>query len=642
MFQRILRLLVTVVVFAASAHAQYAANTKIANGVPPRQTNSPIPLPAADETWLLARSKHFDFISSTDEKRTRAVAAELETLASALTQVDSTFRAPSTAPVRVFLFARPRESQPYFEMLMNRRAAEVSSAFVSQRDGGSMVINQESMLINQDYRWLGGDRTPFHELVRYFMESSDAHTPLWLEEGIAECFSNAKINRGSISAGEPIFKNIVILAKRTRIPPRELFNVGRESGIYKVAENRSLFYAESWAIVDWLVQTSRENGAGFYAFVHDLSHGVSVEVALQARYHRSLRDVDWTLSRYSSPALSPYSSPQRSTWTITIPVQANDTPVIVEPLDRASTLYELGHLLAGMQELPADAERHYRAALDANPQHARTLAGLASLRYAAGKYAEAFSLFDRAVAADPNDVELALDYAEALMRDQIGAPAQSSDATDDDEIRRFRKARSLVQRSLTHRGDAAFPTGRAIGDLGTTYRVENDVAPGIVALEEACKLLPDRTDFALHLLAMYRRSGNRAKADPLFARLEAIHKPQVSLDARAEIERAELMRANALTSEQHFAEAAEIVQELAANTSDANARRDYEKQAAELTRVADENRQVDAFTEIVAQVNAGKYREAIKALNEFLPTATDPDIVRDAKKLQQELATWKP
>jgi tetratricopeptide (TPR) repeat protein len=363
---------------------------------------------------------------------------------------------------------------------------------------------------------------------------------------------------------------------------------------------------------------------------------------MQARYHRSLRDVDWALSRYSSAQRStwtitiPITIP-RSTWTITIPVQAVDTPVVVEPLDRASTLYELGHLLAAMQALPADAERHFRAAIDANPKHARSLAGLALLRFAVGTYGEAFLLFDRAVAADPNDVELALDYAEALMGDQIGAQAQNSD----DEITRFRKARSLVQRSLTQRGDAGFPAGRAIGDLGATYDVENDVEPGIVALEEACRLLPDRTDFALHLLAMYRRAGNRAKADPLFARLEATHKPQVSLDARAEIERAEVMRANALTSEQHFAKAAEIVRELAANTSDANARRDYEKQAAELTGV-DENRQVEAFNDIVAQVNAGKYREAIKALNEFLPTATDPDIVRDAKKLLQELATWRP
>ncbi|HXH37506.1 MAG TPA: tetratricopeptide repeat protein, partial [Thermoanaerobaculia bacterium] len=638
MLQRILVVLLPVVVFgASSAHAQYVPPVakNITNDGTLRQTNGPIPLPAADETWLLARSKHFVFISSADEKRTRMVDLELEKLASALTQVDSTFGAPSATPTRIFLFTRRRESEPYFEILMNRRDPEVSSVFVSRPDGGSMLINQESMLINQEYRWLGGDRTPMRDLMHYLMQTGDGHAPLWLEVGITECFSNATIRRGSIAAGEPVPKHVWTLARARRIPPPELFDVVRESDTYKVPVSQSVFYAESWAIVDWLIRNSPENGAAFFAFVHDLSHGVPVEAALEARYHRSLRDVDWAFSRSAFP--------RRSAWTITIPAKAIDTAVVFEPLDRASTLYELGHLLAGVTELSAEAERHFRAALDANPRHASSLAGLASLRYLAGKYGEAWPLFDRAVAADPNDVEIALAYAEALMQGEAGAPAQASDtAGDDDDILRFRKARSLVQRALAHRGDSGFPTGRAMGDLGTTYGVESDVAPGIVALEEACKLLPDRTDFALHLLAMYRRSGNRAKADLLFAQLEAAHKPQVSLDARAVIERAELMRANSLTQQQRFDEAAVVVHELAANTSDASARHDLEAQAAELTRVAARNRQIDAYARIIAQVNAGKYRDAIKALSEFLPTASDADIIRDARKLQKQLEAWKP
>src|SRR4051812_41054039 len=98
---------------AATAHAQFVP--PVLKGIKgdgtPRQTNGPIPFPAADEKWLLARSKHFVFISSADEKRTRSVAAELETLASALTQVDSTFSAPTATPTRVILFTR-RDAPP--------------------------------------------------------------------------------------------------------------------------------------------------------------------------------------------------------------------------------------------------------------------------------------------------------------------------------------------------------------------------------------------------------------------------------------------------------------------------------------------------------------------------------------------------
>jgi hypothetical protein len=191
---------------AAAAHAQFVA--PVLKGIKgdgtPRQTNGPIPFPAADEKWLLARSKHFVFISSADESRTRSVAAELETLASALTQADSTFSAPAATPTRVILFTRRRESRPYFDMLLNRRDANVSGVFVAQREGGSM-------LINQDYSWQGGDRAPLHELIHYLMQSGDAHAPLWLEEGIAEYFSNATIRARSISAGEPMSSHIAVL-----------------------------------------------------------------------------------------------------------------------------------------------------------------------------------------------------------------------------------------------------------------------------------------------------------------------------------------------------------------------------------------------------------------------------------------------
>ena len=91
-FSRALLPLAALISSAAHAQSVPPVAKGIKNDVSPRQTNAPIPLHAAGETWRLARSKHFVIISSTDDKRTRAVIEELETLASVLTQIDSAFR----------------------------------------------------------------------------------------------------------------------------------------------------------------------------------------------------------------------------------------------------------------------------------------------------------------------------------------------------------------------------------------------------------------------------------------------------------------------------------------------------------------------------------------------------------------------
>src|SRR5258708_36932959 len=193
---------------AFAGRPQNAPPVKVSKGDGlPRQPAAAIPFPAANERWFRARPKHFVFISSADENRTRAIAAELETLAAALTKVDATFSTSSEPPTRVIVFTNPRESRPYFDMLRDRPNSGVSGVFVSQREGGTMLINDGSTC-------RGGDRPPLHELVHDLLESGGARIPLWLDEGLAAYFSNATIRRGSASAGEPLRNHLGTLRHR--------------------------------------------------------------------------------------------------------------------------------------------------------------------------------------------------------------------------------------------------------------------------------------------------------------------------------------------------------------------------------------------------------------------------------------------
>lgn len=597
------RSLVLALLLAVSAQAQDVFVPPVLKGVKGagsgRRSNKPIPFPAVDEQWILARSKHFVFVSSAGEGRTRETAAGLETLAAALTQMSPHFSS-TTADTHVFLFSRHREAQPYFDLLVGRENAHVTGMFVSQNDRGSM-------LMETGYGF-GPDRTPFHELVHYLMNSGGSRPPLWIEEGIAEYFSNAQLRKAAIYAGQPVPVHLQALQRHSLIPLQELFSVARESDLYNLPEAQRMFYAESWAAVEWLI---RMNHTVFDDFLRDIQEGKPVEQALRSRYHKSLDEMqhafDVTVSRPS--------------FGMTLPVPNADTTVSITPLKRADLLYELGSFLANIEDGRMNAERHFREALVVDPAHARSLAALGE--------------FDKAIAADPTDARIYLDYAESLLGKQLGPLAESEEPPAED-VAPFRKARALAQKAIELGGDP----GRGYGDIGTSYIIEkdSDITPGIEALEKSHSLLPGRLDYAVHLFAMFRRIGDRAKADALFDVLDRARNPQVAYSMRATMLRVELGRANVLVQQQKLDEAVAVIRDLAANTSDADAKNDLLHQAEAIAQAAATNREIEVYNQAVAEVNRGDYKKAMKTLNQLLTTATDAGVIRDAKKLQTQLA----
>ena len=560
-----------------------------------RHARGPIPFPDPKEAWIRVRTPHFDIISSAGEKRTREMAEHLETLAAALNPVQPRLRMTEVS-TRVFLFTRRRESQPYFDLLLNTDHAAATGVYVSQKSRGSMLIDASSFR---------SDRTPYHELIHELVSSSETRPPLWLEEGLAEYFSNVDIGNGVIRAGTPIREHMALLERGHLMPLRELFTIAHESE----AGMQPGFYAESWAAVDWLM---RANRAAFYDFLDDLEHGATVDAALKSRYGKSVDDLQRNIDSYGRS--------MRPLFAMKIPVENAAAAINVAPIDRAELLYQLGNFLSSVEDSNNDMQRHYLAALEANPHHARTLGALGR--------------FDDAIAADPNDAELYLMYAETLMESQLGSVAESTETSDTD-VAPFRKARALAEKAVAIHAD-----GRALGDLGTSYVVEKDaaLAPGIEALEKAHALLPARNDFTMHLFAFYRRLGDRARADPLLAQLERARSAQVAFAAHSVILRVELARANALVQQQKLPEAAAVVRDLAANTPDPDGRKDLERQAAEIDRVAEINKQISEYNHAISLVNSGRYREASKALDALLQTAKDPGVIRDAQKLQKQLA----
>lgn len=561
-----------------------------------RQVKTPIAFPAEDERWVRVRSEHFDILSSATQEKTRGIAEELERLTVALTQTNARFRR-SSVPTRVFVFERRKESQPYFDLLVGREKTPVTGLFIRYEGGGTMIIDSER-------RWKG-DRTPLHELVHDLLRQSDLVPPMWIEEGLAEYFSNTLQVKGEVRAGRRIEEHVKLLRGRVIIPLDEMFSMTIQSE----AATRPHFYAQSWAAVHWLMQLDRSR---IYDFLGDLERGASVADALQRNYRRTLKELEYAIRNVGGDSV------------VRIPVPADELKTDAVELSRADILFALGRFLSHISGAETERDRHYQAALEADPNHAHALA-------ATGE-------FERAAAADPRNPEILLDYAETMMTMAVGPFAQVFEAEPEDEPA-FRKARELVARSLALTG---VDEGRARGLLGTTYAVEADVAPGIPHLEHANELLPARVDFALHLYSMYLATGARAKADALYERAFArARDKQVIFAAKNTLLRAETDRANVLARSGRYDEAAAVVRALASSTPDGMARSDLERQADQLASIGAINTHIARYNEAVSLSNAQRVREAIKVLDDLLAVAEDQIVIRDATKLRNELLKRK-
>ena len=124
-------------------------------------------------------------------------------------------------------------------------------------------------------------RTVQHEGFHQYMNRVSDHTPpIWFNEGMAEYFETATIRRGRMTPGDPVTGNLVTLARRDLewvplaelvvMPPRD-FQQG----------DVGLHYAESWAVVHYLLHSDRKSRQVLLSYFDALLAGASAAEAAE-------------------------------------------------------------------------------------------------------------------------------------------------------------------------------------------------------------------------------------------------------------------------------------------------------------------------------------------------------------------------
>jgi len=570
-------------------------------------------LPRANEKWITLRVDEFEIISNASPAATTDIAENLLRMRAAVGQVTQ-LNVRSTLPTKVFIFGSERSFAPYRDLAFQRKAENITGVFLGGDTGNFILLQSGSPR--------GVDAVVYHELTHYFVKNTVAGLPVWAGEGLAEYYSTFQISGDDVQIGLPVTEHVRWLRSEKLIPLNELFAVDHDSPIYNETSRRGVFYAESWALMHYLMDDN-ERRAQFARFLGLVGAHKPLQEAFETAFATTYAKMEQDLRAYVRRYAFNYSKYSLS--QLTVP----DVPK-PEPLTYAAYVYQLGDLVAHSDPDSGPlAEQFLGEALKADPANAGAHADLGWLHDLAGRAQDAEAAYQRAVQLGSSDPQIYLLYGSSIIRRLAKTGARPSNEE-------LVKTRRLFERSA----QLAPQSARAWAGIGATYVGSTDPsAPGIAALQKSLALTPGDEEAAFNLVQLYAREGRRADAVKLIDRVIAPAGDRDLLTrAREALVMADLHDMESLANEGKVKEALVIARAALEKTTNPALVEHLRSTIASMETWDAADSAANALNDAVAKANGGKYAEALAIVDGLLPSITDPDILEKAKQFRDQVA----
>jgi tetratricopeptide (TPR) repeat protein len=376
----------------------------------------------AKAPWFEVQSRHFRVTGDADTKQLRRIAVDLEEIRQQFLTVFPK-KAASPVPTTVIVFRNAKSFRLFFE------PRDAAGGVYADLDRNYIALNA-----GEKRR-----RNVYHDYIHTLI--GDNVLPLWLREGLAEYYGSIENERYSfgesrtLQIGYPIYSHEKLLRDRFFLPVNELFAMTDDSPAYAENDRKSVFLAESWALVHML------NTPGFEDLLKrllellvdknpvwesfDAVYGVEPSL-LESRlkdYIKTSRAGGWTYTRI--PYCLCDSKPNDWLQFNFDRTQSYVKDLGERKLTEAEVRFYIGDLLLHSGSLQ-EAGAYLEDALQLAPQFAAPHASLAVLRIRQGNYDEAKEHIERALALGSDNPLPYLFYAR-LIRQQVPASSELSE-----------------------------------------------------------------------------------------------------------------------------------------------------------------------------------------------------------------------
>jgi tetratricopeptide (TPR) repeat protein len=200
-----------------------------------------------NQGWTEVRSPHFVVSTNAGQKEGRRIADQFEQIRGLFHAAFANLRVDPAQPVLILAAKNENTMKMLLPEDWEVKGHVHPAGLYQQGDDKHYVILQLD----------SGRKNPFHALYHEYthalMHLNFTGLPLWLDEGIAEFYGNSQLGETESRIGTIDETHLYILGQNKLLPIETLLNVEHGSPYYNEANPASVFYAESWALVHYLM-----------------------------------------------------------------------------------------------------------------------------------------------------------------------------------------------------------------------------------------------------------------------------------------------------------------------------------------------------------------------------------------------------
>ncbi len=267
----------------------------------------PVPSLAAPETaWREIHSTHFTVITDAGERKGREVALRFEQMRAVFNGLLSKERLQESIPLTILALSNDKS---YFQAapLYKGQPIDVPGFFLTGEDQDFITLN-----LAEEEPW----RAVAHDFSLMLLKYNYPPAQAWFDEGLAQYFSSIHVDdRQAQIGGEPALLPAVrdellenhdphaprslteVLNSQEWMPLPALFATKPDALSSGHGAPRALFYAESWAVMRYLLHENKLPETGTY-LDSVLNHNLSVEDAVQKAYGVSAAQLEQAAKDY--------------------------------------------------------------------------------------------------------------------------------------------------------------------------------------------------------------------------------------------------------------------------------------------------------------------------------------------------------